>query len=56
MFESVTSGTGVGAESFEAYYSALLTRAPKVAPSAGEARKEYLRQAELLAALQASIV
>lgn len=55
MFDSVTSGT-VTAESFEAYYGALLARAPKVAPSAGQARQEYLRQAQFLVALQAPFI
>lgn len=55
MFDSVTSGT-VTTGSFEDYYAALLARAPKVAPSAGEARKEYLRQAQFLVALQAPFI
>jgi len=40
-------------QSFEDYYSALLVKAPEVAPKAWEARQDYLARVQALATLHA---
>ncbi|MFH1486122.1 MAG: hypothetical protein ABIH46_08630 [Chloroflexota bacterium] len=52
MLHSVISAIAGQPRSIETYYSALLARAPQVAPKFWEARQEYLRRSKDLAVLR----
>lgn len=47
---------GLQYQSFEDYYSALVARAPEVAPSVEEAWQDYLPRVEALATLHAVLL